>query len=139
VNLENGMDANTVVIPYNGNSNTVKYEYDEERKVYVRYAKGVKQTEGESGNEITAKNIIITSAENYTMADTENKGRQDLKNIGTLEGYYITNGKAIKITCEKSSKSSQTIYKDLDGNEIQVNDGNTFIQIQPINQKTVIS
>ena len=29
-------------------------------------------------------------------------------------------------------------YKDLDGNEINVNDGNTFIQILPINAKVKI-
>ena len=59
-------------------------------------------------------------------------GRQTLNNVKTLDGYYITNGKAIKIKCEKSSRSSQTVYKDLEGNEINVNDGKTFIQICPI-------
>ena len=59
-------------------------------------------------------------------------------NTGTLDGYYITNGRAIKITCEKSSRSSQTVYKDLEGNEIKVNDGNTFVQICPIDAKVRI-
>ena len=49
-----------------------------------------------------------------------------------IKGYYITNGKAIEITAEKSSRNAQTVYKDLEGNEIKVNDGNTFIQICPI-------
>lgn len=60
------------------------------------------------------------------------------KNIGTLKGYYITNGKAIEITCSKSSRTAKTVYKDLQGNEIKVNDGNTFIQICPIDAKVVI-
>ena len=30
------------------------------------------------------------------------------------------------------------MYKDLDGNEIKVNDGNTFVQICPINAKVEI-
>ena len=47
--------------------------------------------------ENTTKNIIITFCDNYTLQDSENKGRQGLKNIGTFDGYYITNGKAIKI------------------------------------------
>lgn len=139
VNLDNGTEANTIVIPYSGNSNTVKYEFDKENNVYVRYSKGTKQIEGVSHKSITTKNIIITFAENYTIADTEDKGRQDLKNVGNLKGYYITNGKAIEITCEKNSRTSQTVYKDLNGNEIEVNDGNTFIQIVPINQKVTIS
>ena len=27
--------------------------------------------------------------DNYTLNDSENKGRQGLKNIGTFKGYYI--------------------------------------------------
>ena len=87
---------------------------------------------------VTTKNIIITFARNATINDGENKGRQTLYNTGTLDGYYITNGRAIKITCEKSSRSSQTVYKDLEGNEIKVNDGNTFVQICPIDAKVRI-
>lgn len=82
---------------------------------------------------IAAKNIIITFAENYTV-DTRND-LQDLKNIGKLKGYYITNGKAIEIICEKTDRRSKTVYKDLQGNEIKVNDGNTFVQICPTTAK----
>ena len=56
-------------------------------------------------------------------------------NIKKADGYYITNGKAIPITCEKTSRSGKTIYKDLNGNELKVNDGKTFIQICPINSE----
>ena len=40
-----------------------------------------------------------------------------------------------KITWEKTSRSAQTVYRYKNGKEIKVNDGNTYIQIQPINQK----
>jgi len=76
--------------------------------------------------------------DNYTLTDSENKGRQGLKNIGTFDGYYITNGQAIKIKCIKLDRKDQTIYKDLEGNEIEVNDGNTFINICPTDAKIVI-
>ena len=67
------------------------------------------------------------------MSDSENKGRQGLKNIGTFDGYYITNGKAIKIQCIKNARDEKTIYQDMNGNEINVNDGNTFVNICPVN------
>lgn len=138
IELKDGINANTIMIPYNGTNNVAKYIYNSELKRYTRYSKGKKQTEATEGEDITVKNIIITFAENYTLSDGENKGRQDLKNVGILDGYYITNGKAIKIKCEKTARTSQTIYKDLEGNEIKVNDGNTFVQICPINSNVTI-
>ena len=130
VNLEDGQGAVTVTIPHS-TLQTVRYEYDEETKTYTRYARNKLQTDWTTKENVTTKNIIIVFADNYTLDDAENKGRQGLKNIGTFDGYYITNGKAIKIKCTKSDRDEQTVYKDLSGNEIKVNDGNTFVNICP--------
>ena len=135
--LENGQDAYKVTIPYS-TSNDVMYNYNQTTKRYERYAKNKQQTEWDTNEIISTKNIIITFVANYTLDDPENKGRQGIKNIGTSEGYYITNGKAIKITCTKNSRTGKTIYKDLEGNEIKVNDGNTFVQICPIDAQVKI-
>lgn len=137
VTLETGIAAEEVVIPHS-TLQTVKYTYDSSKKVYKRYARNKAQTDWESGSAITTENIIIEFIDNYTLQDTENKGRQGLDNIGTFDGYYITNGKAIKIKCEKKSRSSQTIYKDLNGEEIKVNDGNTWVNICPKNAEVTI-
>lgn len=137
VNLEEGQGAISVTIPHS-DLQTVKYVYDEENKVYQRYARGKKQTDWDSKETITTKNIIITFCDNYTLQDKENKGRQGIKNIGTFDGYYITNGKAIKIKCVKNEREEQTVYQDLEGNEIKVNDGNTFVNICPTDAKVVL-
>lgn len=137
VNLEEGQGAVSVTIPHS-QLQTVKYVYDEENKVYERYARGKEQTDWDTKETITTKNIIITFCDNYTLTDKENKGRQGLKNIGTFDGYYITNGRAIKIKCIKNARDEQTIYQDLEGNEIKVNDGNTFVNICPIATKVIL-
>ncbi len=137
VNLADGEIANTVTIPYSS-GNVVKYEYDEDLKEYVRYSRGEKQVDWDTEKTVTTKNIIIEKARNTTLNDGSGKGRQTLDNIKELDGYYITNGKAIKITCDKTTRSGQTVYKDLDGNEIDVNDGKTFIQICPIDAEITI-
>ena len=137
VNLEEGMKATNITIPYSS-SNKVEYTYDEQTKRYIRTSHGILNEDWSKGEEVTTKNIIITFAKNETLNDGENKDRQTLYNIGTLNGYYITNGKAIQITCVKTSRNSQTLYMDLEGNEINVNDGNTFVQICPINAKVEI-
>ena len=130
VNLEEGQGAVSVTIPHS-QLQTVKYEYDEENKVYERFARKEAQVDWDTDEPITVKNIIITFCDNYTLSDAENKGRQGLKNIGTFDGYYITNGKAIKIKCIKNARDEKTVYQDLNGNEIDVNDGNTFVHICP--------
>ena len=137
VELDSDIIATDITIPYSY-SYKVSYKYDEETKRYTRQYNNITQKDWDTKELVTTKNIIITFAKNYTLNDGSTKGRQNLSNIGTLDGYYITNGKAIKIKCDKSSREAQTVYKDLEGNEIEVNDGNTFVQIVPINSKVII-
>lgn len=140
VTLEEKTDAisaTNIKIPFS-TLQSVTFEYNEEAGRYTRYARNKLQTDASDESNITTKNIIITKAENYTLSDSENKGRQGLRNTGTKEGYYITNGKAIPITCTKSDRTSKTIYKDANGEEIQVNDGNTFFEICPLDTNLTI-
>ncbi len=136
--FESIKDADIVNISYSQSTN-VKYEYDKESLRYNRYADGVKQIDYESNTPVTVKNIIVYQINNYTLNDGMGKGRQELKNIGSGKGVYITEGKAIDINWSKSSRSEQTIYTDEKGNRLTLNDGNTFIQIVPTSGSVVIS
>lgn len=145
IDIEDGLRATNIKLPYS-KFYSVTYKYDEKSKKYTRYYNDKKngkwkttmQKDWDTKDPITTKNIIVTFAKNTQLQDGTNKDRQNLSNIGTLDGYYITNGKAIKIKCVKTSRSNQTVYKDLDGNEIDINDGNTFVQIVPLNSNVVI-
>ena len=132
---EDSIVANNISIPYSHYVVT-SYTYDAEKKVYNRFVNGVAHTDGITKNQYTAKNIIVMKVNNYSL---DSYGRQKLDNIGSGDGYYITNGYAVPIVWEKESRSSQTIYRYSDGTEIDVNDGNTYIQIQPITQELTIN
>ncbi len=140
VNLtqEDAFSVSSVKIPY-AKGHTVEYKYNEETGRYTRWSKGKKMSDEMTGEDVTTKNIIITFAENYTLNDGENKGRQDVITVGNLDGYYITNGKAIKIKCIKNSRREQTTYTDLEGNEIEVNDGNTWVNVCPIDSNVTFT
>ena len=129
IDLEDGDGAVTVQIPYKNSK--VKYVYNEETGLYERYVGNKVCKDWLTDEVLTTKNIIITFANNYTTSEENGYGRQEVENIGSKDGYYITNGHAIKITCDKPSRAGKTVYKDLNGNEIKVNDGNTWIQIVP--------
>lgn len=122
-------NASKVTIPYSYYM-TVRYEYDSASKMYKRFTNNVAHTDSITKEQYAFKNIIVIFVKNYTT--TEGSGRQALENIGNGSGFYITNGNYKKIVWQKDSRSSQTVYKYENGEEISVNDGNTFIQIVPI-------
>lgn len=135
--VDGAIEANNVDIVYSSLV-TSSYKYDEKNKVYLRYVNDVEHIDYDTKKQYTFKNIIVYQVSNYTLSG-DVKGRQDIDNIGSTTGYYISDGYAIPIKVTKSSRSSQTKYMLNDGTEIDVNDGNTFIQIQPKGKKLSIS
>lgn len=135
--LDGAMKAENVAIEYSSLV-TTRYQYDATNKVYLRYVNDVAHSDYVTKKQYTAKNIIVYQVSNHTLSG-DVKGRQDIDNIGTMSGYYISDGYAVPITVTKKSRSGQTVYSLKDGTEIQVNDGNTFIQIQPTGKKLDIS
>ena len=127
--LEDNIEADNVSIKFS-NYQTATYIYDSLNKVYNRQDAGKNSTDLQTQNQYTAKNIIVYSWK-YSTIPNDRSGRQNLDNIGKGKGYYITNGYAVPITWEKTSRSSQTVYKHLNGDKIKVNDGNTYIEIYP--------
>lgn len=126
---ETGSDISKITIPYNS-SYKVTFVYDPENKVFVKQING-NDYKSQTGEVLSAKNIIIYNIKNHNLNDGEGKGRQDIENIGSGEGYYITDGKAVNIKWEKSKREEKTKYTYEDGTEITLNPGNTFIQIVP--------
>ena len=124
---EDAIKADTVFMKYSYYT-TTSYEYDSENKVYKRFMSDTPHVDAVTGEQYTVKNIIITPIDTHTY---DSYGRLELDDIGSGEGYFITDGYAIPITWSKDSRSSQTVYKNMDGKEIKVNDGNTYIQITP--------
>jgi hypothetical protein len=135
--IQNGSAAQSIYIKYSNLQNT-SYEYDAEKKIYLRSMRGIEHRDRFTDERFYAKNIIIQYVRNELLDDPENKGRQELYNIGTGNGYFITNGKAIEIKWTKTTRAGKTVYKDLDGNEIKLNDGITWVQVVPLTSTITI-
>lgn len=132
--MKSGDSANSIWIDYQ-RENITEYKYDSENKVYKRYKDGKLHIDENDQTPITAKNILIQRADTNTI---DSYGRYSVKFVGKGEGYYITNGKAIAVTWEKSDRRAKTIYKDSDGNEISLNPGKTWIQVIKLSTKMKI-
>ena len=126
--------ANHILINYSSYQSR-EYKYDSGNKYYMRFMNGKEHLDKASKQQLHYKNIIIEFVENETI---DEEGRQQLYNVGTGEGYYITNGACISIKWTKNSRSDKTIYTDKNNKEIIVNNGNTFIQIVPVTGNTII-
>jgi len=137
IDLENGVKISGLKIKYS-ELHSVSYEYDETAKVFLRSMRGLADKDRETGEQYYAKNIVIMYVNNYNLPDIETKGRQELENIGTGTGYYISNGKYIDITWKKDSARDKTLWLDANGNEIVLNDGLTYVQLAPSKYKVYL-
>ena len=135
--VPNGEAVIEIDIPYAG-FYKVKYVYDEATMRFVRYVNGNPHT-SQTGENLSTKNIIMYSVKNVNLQDGDNKGRQDLKNIGSGTGYYFSDGKVLEINWEKTARDKTTKYTLKDGTPLVANPGNTYIQIVPENVKTKIT
>ncbi len=125
-------EANNISIKYSY-YRTSNYKYDSEKKVYLRSMNDTPNKDLVTGKQYEVKNILIYGVQ-YNTLGIRGAGYQDPQIYGKGEGYYVTNGVALPITWEKKDEKSQTVYRIKEsGDELTVNDGNTYVQIYPSN------
>ena len=123
--------ANNISIQYSY-YRTSQYTYNTETKTYLRTMNGNPNTDLVTGKQYAVKNIIVYGVNHSSYCYNGYCAYQKIDNIGTGEGYYITEGYAIPITWTKENEKAQTLYTVKEtGKELVVNDGNTYIQIYP--------
>lgn len=129
-----GSDANEILLPYHS-AYVVSYKYNAEEKVFERYVNGQPHISESTGKVLTAKNILAYEVVNYSI---DSVGRQNLENLGSGTGYYLTNGKNVPITWSKNSRSGKTEYKTENGEKLILNPGNVFVHIIPQSEEITI-
>ena len=134
VNLDSGKTATKVKLPY-GNITTV-FKYNKDTKEYTKYVNDKQIKDHKTKESITTKNIIVVKID-YKMAS--DNYYWDLKDTGSGDGFYITNGKYVPIKWSKESRNARSKYTYLNGEEINVNDGRTYIEIHTNKKKLTIS
>ena len=85
------------------------------------------QTDGLNGEQLKFANVIV---QNTKWVRLDDKGYLAFQNIdNTEDGYYFTKGKCIHVTWQKMGDYLPTVYYDDFGNEIQLNEGKTYIAV----------
>lgn len=105
------------------------FTYDEETKTYFKDRNGVAQVDGETDLQLEFTNILVLETDVSTMT-TSSSGLQEMDLTGTNKsGYYISEGQIIDITWTKETESSSIVLYDMDGNELAINTGKTYIAV----------
>ncbi len=99
--------------------------YDPEREVYLKTLYGSAQKDAVTGEQLAFSNVIIQRA--YHEVRDGNGYLAYQMHDKTHDGYYITKGKMIHVTWEKTGDYAPTTYFDDNGQEITLNTGKTMI------------
>jgi len=136
-----GSSAVNVKIPYKAPTSrdkvgyTSEFRYDETSGQYLRYVNNDAYKDEKTKIHLSASNVIIQRA-NHKVIDNEGRLKVDL--VGKGSGFFLTKGKSMPITWEKSSRRAATVYYDSEGNEIVLNVGVTWIQVIPADMKLTV-
>ncbi|MBN4069458.1 MAG: hypothetical protein COA82_00120 [Alkaliphilus sp.] len=114
-----------------------EFYFDNETGLYLRNQFGKPHIDEYNGEQLSVKNIFILFTDIWTIKG-DDAFRRDMNLITSGTGKYITNGRAIPITWSRKSNYSPYIFKDIDGNILEINKGKTWICIFPKNNKIEI-
>ncbi|GFI23256.1 putative lipoprotein YerB [Lachnospiraceae bacterium] len=113
----------SLIFPYTKSA----FTYNPADGMYYKNIHGKAQTDGLNGQQLKFANVIV---QNTKWCRLDDKGYLYFQNIdNTEDGYYFTKGKCIHVTWQKTGDYTPTVYYDDFGNEIQLNEGKTYIAI----------
>lgn len=123
-------DCAEIELPFPHNKS--KLIYNETTGTYDYYEYGEAHRDPQHDNaQLTFENLLIQSCSFVRLDDNGYMVYNVVDNSGN-SGYYITNGKAIKVTWYKANDTAPTkFYDNSTGEEIKLNTGKTYIAIVP--------
>ncbi|MFH0864103.1 MAG: DUF3048 domain-containing protein [Candidatus Gottesmanbacteria bacterium] len=107
----------------------VKWEYDKTTNSYKRSNGGILQTDLETKQQLTAKNIVLQFSKETGSVDEH--AHLLYQTIGEGEAMILQDGKKIEGTWSKDDRTSRTKFFDNNGREIQFNRGQIWIEVLP--------
>lgn len=109
----------------------VKWEYDKLANVYKRFNGGVAHVDLETKQQLAAKAVVVMFAKETGPVDEH--AHLLYNNIGSGDGILFQDGKTVKITWKKDTKSSRTKFFDSSTNkEVSLVKGQIWVEMLPI-------
>lgn len=104
-----------------------QFNYSEEELVYYMQYNESDQVDGVTGIQLSFTNLFILEATITDRTDSPTRVAIDCYGVSDQVGYYVSNGAIQEIRWSKADEQSELIFTDLDGNELEVNAGKSYI------------
>ncbi len=121
--MANGQPANKVTIRHNDYSDPW-FEYDKERKEYLRFEYGDVHYDDQTENQLHFKNVLVQFCDHQVL---DSKGYLNVDFVGSGSGYLVTDGKYVPVNWYKASEEDSTHWTFEDGSEMVLNPGKTCV------------
>lgn len=134
--LQSKKKATNITLPFSGYS-TCQLKYNAKAKKYFKYEYNQKHMDTFHKKQLSFKNVIIQLVDESNI---DHNGYQTMSlSNNSGQGYYITDGKAEKITWEREESRNTMVYMDKTGNILTINPGKTYIAVYPVSREEFIS
>lgn len=131
-----GSDCTKVDVQFGAQSST--FTYDAEKKVYLKQINGTPQTDAKTGEQLAFTNVLVLETE-ISVRDEVGHKQIDWDGGANAKGYYISNGgvQEIRWSKDENNEESYLRFYDLNGNEIKINRGKSYIALNYANKTTI--
>jgi hypothetical protein len=132
--FKDSVPATSITVPYRAGFG-VGYRYDEASKAYARFNNGVREIDGENGEAVAAKNIvIILTAVHFTTAfglDPAGNPKLDMALTGTGPAIVFRDGKRVDATWTRPDIFDVYTLTTTGGEAVRLAPGQTWIHVVP--------
>lgn len=132
--LEQRGDQKPVVVPFWAQQPdyTVTWQYDKTTNVYKRFIGQTAQIDSATNEQIAPKNVVVQFETEKTANDGYPDGHLLYGTIGSGNALIFMDGKVIKGTWNKKTRTARTKYLDANGSEVTFDRGQIWIETIPV-------
>ncbi len=125
-NSERGTIEN-ITVDFSYENYKVDYEYVKEENNYLRYLGSVAHEDRESGEQLTANNIVVMVTDIVNSGDAA--GHMIVRTTNSGKAMFFMDGEVIEGTWSRNNISDPFEFKDLEGSDILFNRGITWLSM----------
>jgi len=120
---------------WGANTWSVVWEFDAQKNEYKRSHLTTSHTDAISGDQLTARNVVIVFAPQFLAND--GTARIVYEVIGDGQAQVLLDGKVIDSRWIKPSRTDRFRFTDANGEEIVFNRGRTWVMVVPVGSEVI--